>query len=319
MANALQLSGFSGSQIALIRNTVAKDCNDQEFNLFFEAAKAYGLDPFRKQISALVFNKDKADKRQMAIIVSRDGYRVIAQRCKNYRPASEPAAIEYDKELISPANPKGIVKATVKLWQQDNTGQWFPVIGEAYWDEFAPMKDAADEYDWVDTGETWPDTGKPKKKKVPRGDSFKAVDGNWARMPVVMITKCAESQALRAGWPDQFGGVYAEEELHRAEADLTAADIVAQEAENSRIARIGGHGVLFSFDPSGVLENVPVGQAADRCVEFVGRSTQEEVYRWSIQNRAALAQFWAAAPGDALEVKKLLEKKLEGFRQGAAA
>lgn len=304
MANALQLSGFSGSQIALIRNTVARDCNDQEFSLFFEAAKAYGLDPFRKQISAIVFNKDSAKKRQMAIIVSRDGLRVIAQRCRNYRPASEPAQIEYDESTKGPTNPKGIVKATVRLWQSDAKGEWFPVIGEAYWDEFAATKD-----EWGEDPET--------RERRPTGR--KTLDGNWAKMPVVMITKCAEGQALRAGWPDQFGGVYAEEELHRAEADLTAADIVAQEAENNRIARIGGMGVLFSFDPSGVLENVPVGQAADRCVEFVGRSTQEEVYRWSVQNRAALAQFWAAAPGDALEVKKLLEKKLEGFRQETAA
>lgn len=301
MANAVQMSGFSGSQLALIRNTVAKDTNEQEFNLFMEAARAYSLDPFRKQISALVFNKNKPDKRQMAIIVSRDGYRVIAQRCRNYRPASEPAQIEMEDGLRSPTNPKGIVKATVRLWQQDSRGEWFPVIGEAYWDEFAAVKD---EFGENEEGK-WKPTGR------------QTLDGNWGRMPIVMITKCAEAQALRAGWPDQFGGIYAEEEMHRAEVDLTASEMVAQEEEKSRAAKIGGRGILFTFDGTGVLENVPDGAAADRCAEFIDTHTADEVYRWAIQNRAALAQFWSSQPGDALVIKRQIEAKTASV--GAAA
>lgn len=304
MTNALQLSGFSGSQLALIKKTVAADCNDDEFSLFMEAARAYGLDPFRKQISAIVFNKNHEEKRKLAIIPSRDGLRVIAQRCRNYRPASEPAQIEYDPELKGPTNPKGIIKATVRLWQRDASGEWFPVIGEAYWDEFAPV-----ENEWAFNQES--------RKREPTGRQ--AVSGNWAKMPVVMITKCAEGQALRAGWPDQFGGLYAEEEMHRAEMDMTAAEIVAKEAENARAARIGGRGILFSFDPSGVLESVPDGKVADRCFEFIREATSEEVYRWSVQNRAALAQFWASSPGDALDVKKQIEAKVKEFSPGAAA
>jgi hypothetical protein len=117
---------------------------------------------------------------------------------------------------------------------------------------------------------------------------------------------------LRAGWPDQFGGAYAEEEIHRAEVDLTASEVVAREEERTRAAKIGGMGILFSFDPSGVLENVPVGGAADRCSEFIAISTPDEVYRWAIQNRASLAQFWSAHPGDALAIKKLIEEKTSG-------
>ena len=303
MTTAIQLSGYSPAQIALIKRTVAKDTNDDEFNLYMEACRAYGLDPFRKQISALVFNKNKPDKRQMAIIVSRDGYRVIAQRCKNYRPASEPALIEYDEALKGPTNPKGIARATVKLWQQDSRGEWFPVAGEAYWDEFAAVKDEWGE----DQSGKWKPTGK------------QTLEGNWARMPVVMITKCAESQALRAGWPDQFGGVYAEEEMHKAEMDLTASEMVAKADEEQRMARIGGRGILFNFDPNGVLENVQPGALADRCMEFIRENDAEAVYRWSIQNRVGLQQFWAAAPADALEVKKAVEAKTASMaREGAA-
>ena len=299
MANALTLSGYSASQISLIRQTVAKDCDDREFNLFFEAARAYGLDPFRKQISALVFNKHKADKRQLAIIVGRDGLRAIAARCGDYRPASEPAQIEIDPDAKSPTNPKGIVKATVRLWKSDKRGEWFPVSGEAYWDEFAAIKPEFSE----NTEGKWRPTGNS------------TLEGNWARMPVVMITKCAEAQALRAGWPEQFGGLYAEEELHRVEAEMTAADVVAKEEERARLERTGGaNALIIGFDPStGVMERVPLGQVADRCLEFLSTADPETAERWSVQNRVALQEFWARAPADALEVKKALEPKLRAF------
>lgn len=299
MASAL--ANYNGAQIALMRQTVAKDCDDREFNLFFEACKAYGLDPFRRQISALVFNKNKPDKRQMAIIVSRDGLRVIAQRCGNYRPASEPAHIEYDPDLKGPTNPKGIVRATVKLWQQDSRGEWFPVAGVADWDEFAAVKD-----EWAEDPET--------RKFRPTGRQ--TLDGNWGRMPVVMITKCAEAQALRAGWPDQFGSLYAEEEMHKAEIDLTAAEMVAKEEERARMEKIGGKdAVMFAMSPTGPLERIPVGKVADRCLEFIANSDPETVYRWTETNRESLRDFWSRSPSDALAVKQAYEPKLAEFQK----
>lgn len=304
MANALQLSGYSASQIALIRQTVAKDCNDSEFNLFFEAARAYGLDPFRKQISALVFNKDRGDKRQMAIIVGRDGLRAIASRCGDYRPASEAAQWVTDAALVSPVNPAGLVSCAVRLWKADKRGEWFPVHGEAYWEEFAPIKD-----EW----------GGPKGDRQKTGN--KTVDGNWQKMPRVMLQKCAEAQALRAGWPEQFGGLYAEEEMHRVEAEMTASDIVASEAERARLEKIGGaHALMMSFNPAtGVMERVPLGKVADRCIEFIEQSEPEMVELWSVQNRVALQELWARAPGDALEVKKVLEPKRAAFAEATRA
>ena len=168
MATAIQASGFNAAQLRTIKHTVAADTNDLEFDLFLEACRSYGLDPFRKQIHAVVYNKDKADKRKMSIIVSRDGLRVLAQRCKDYRPASDPARIAYDEASRGPTNPKGIVSATVTLWKQDNRGEWFPVIGEAYWDEFAPV---TDEWAW----------DQAQNRRAPTGK--KTVEGNWARMP----------------------------------------------------------------------------------------------------------------------------------------
>lgn len=37
----------------------------------------------------------------------------------------------------------------------------------------------------------------------------------WAKMPETMIKKCAEAAALRMAFPDELGGIYAEEELQK--------------------------------------------------------------------------------------------------------
>ena len=312
--NAMTSFDMSGRQIALVKDTIAKDCNVDEFNLFMEAARSYGLDPFRKQIMPLVFSKNNAAKRRMSIIVSRDGLRVIAQRCKNYRPASEPAEIVFDDALKGPANPKGIALARVFLWQQDARGDWFKVVGEAYWDEFAPLSYPANAYNYEETGETWPD-GNPKKTKTLKPGAVQQLDdsGNWARIPIVMITKCAEAQALRAGWPDQFAGVYAEEEMDRAKAiDLTASEIVAAEAEQSRMKAIGAaEAVPMTWGDGWALEMIPLGQFGDRVAQYVRETDPATLVKWRDANRIGLQQFWAKQPADALELKKLIEAKTE--------
>lgn len=304
MATAIEASGYNAAQLRTIKHTVAADTNDLEFDLFMEACRSYGLDPFRKQIHAVVYSKDKPDKRKMSIIVSRDGLRVLAQRCNDYRPASEPARIEYDDGSKGPANPKGIVSATVTLWKQDNRGEWYPVIGEAYWDEFAPI---IDEWAWDDA----------KGKRAPTGK--KSVEGNWAKMPIVMITKCAESQALRAGWPDQFGNIYSEEEMTRLAVDQTATETLREMERAEREARIGGHGVLMVFDDAMKLEKVPMGNIADRCLEFVKQATPEEAHAFRIRNENSLREFWAHSPADALAVKKALDAKESQMKIGDVA
>lgn len=298
--NAITTFGLTSGQLSLVKTTIAKDCNHDEFNLFMEAAKSYGLDPFRKQILPMVFNKNARDqsKRRLSIIVARDGLRVIAQRCKNYRPASDKAEWETDPTLAGPLNPKGLISCTVYLWQQDSRGDWFKVKGEAEWDEFAPI------------AEEWADNEQGQRR--PTGKRTLDTSGNWAKMPKVMLEKCAEAQALRAGWPEQFGGIYAEEEMDRAKVlDLTATEIVDAEAEERRMIAIGAQdSITLTWGDGWALENVPIGQLADRAAEFIRDTEPDVLTKWRDANRVGLQQFWAKSPNDALAIKKLLEAKL---------
>ncbi|MGQ3294233.1 MAG: phage recombination protein Bet, partial [Shinella sp.] len=228
--------------------------------------------------------------------------RVIAQRCGDYRPASKPPEYERDKELISALNPQGIVSATVYLWKQDQkSGDWYEVAGQAFWDEFAPVSE-----EWVYDQ----DAGKRK----PTGKKVLDSSGNWCRMPRLMIAKCAEMQALRAGWPEQFTGLYDEAEMDRAKVlDLSASEIVDHEREETRLKAVGAKdAITVTWGDNWTLENVPVGQLADRAMEFIKNEPADKVSKWRDANREPLREFWARNPGDALEVKKALEAKIAG-------
>jgi hypothetical protein len=191
----------------------------------------------------------------------------------------------------------GIGCARVQLWQQDNRGDWFPVVGEAHWDEFAPIKD-----EWEED----PTTGAFRRS----GRQVLENQGGWARMPRLMITKCATMQALRAGWPDQFGNIYAEEEMDQARAlDQTASELVEKQREQNRLIAIAGKDAITVFWGDAALENVPIGEFADRVLAWMIDRQPEEISHWATANREPLRLFWAKAPSDALELKRIIEAR----------
>jgi phage recombination protein Bet len=291
MNNAVALRrDLTPPQMTLARNTIAKDCNGEEFNLFIAVAQRTGLDPLRKQISAIVFNKGNAAKRQMAIITNIDGLRVIAARQGDYRPMDTAPVIIYDEALKGPTNPLGIDYAQVQCWKRYGT-DWFPIIGQAYWVEFAPCKD-----EWVNGQKT--------------GAQYLAE--NWAKMPRLMIAKVAEAQALRRGWPEDMSGLYEQSEMDRSIIiDATATEIVEQHAEQEREKRIGGgQRAYFVFASGGAIETIERGQIADRIASWVESASAEDVKGFKLRNAESLKQFWAWEPSDALAVKKMMEDKI---------
>lgn len=69
---------FNSEQLDLLKATIAKGTTDHQFKLFTEVAQRTGLNPFAKQIYAVVRNG------QMTIQTGVDGYRLIAQRTGEY-------------------------------------------------------------------------------------------------------------------------------------------------------------------------------------------------------------------------------------------
>lgn len=307
-------SAYSGRQLQLIQHTIAKGLNAPEFDLFMTLAQHTGLDPFRKQIYPLLFSADDEKKRRVVNITSIDGLRAIAFRSKRYRPDEDEPDFTYDPEAKGPANPLGIVRARVCVFIRDaDADDWRRVPGVAYWDEFAPIiEDGEGGSRWEDTGEVWADSGKPKKRKVAIGEVVRKVDdkGNWAKMPRLMLAKCAEAQALRKAFPEDLSSLYEASEFDRTRAtiDLSPSEYVEVQGVEDRLARIGGAGgILFQLSPAAPLETIPLGKIADAIMD-AGRDFDLTQLRWfESANQQPLREFWARSQSDALAVKKYLE------------
>jgi phage recombination protein Bet len=313
-------AGFSAAQVALIKNTVARDTNSDEFDLFVSVARNTRLDPLRKQIMAIVYSKDDAAKRKMSIVTGIDGLRAIASRSQRYRPDEEEPLFTYDEKLIGPANPLGLVKAVVKIYIADaqRDGGWRAVSGVAYWDEFAPIKDEVEGgFDWEDIpGQFWPDSNKPKKRKVPRvagAAMIRQLDtsGQWGKMGRLMLAKCAEAQALRKAFPEDLSGLYEYSEMDQATAVLTPSEMVEATQVDERLLRIGGPGgILFQFWPNEPLESVGLGQIADKVMSAARDMGGTKQLDWfESVNQQSMREFWARAKTDALAVKTFLEER----------
>lgn len=311
--------------IKLARRTAFRDTNDDEFNQAVAFCREKNLSPMSGQLFAFVFNKDEPKRRNMVIVTSIMGYRAIANRAGNYMPG--PAKAFFDDSAKDPlTNPRGIVRAEASV-EKFIHGGWKSLTEEVLWESFAPIIKSAPEedYEWIDTGEVWPDSGKPKKKKrLRQGAEVQLIldpsKPGWIRQGDVMLKKCPEAQACRRCWPEDLSGLYVEEELHRSQVidgeytDLTPSEIVARIDTENRIERIGGPSLYAVFDDAGTLESVPMGKFFDRVDAHTKALAPAAVALFVDRNKVGLQAFWAYNKNDALELKKILES-----RSGAVA
>lgn len=296
MRGALADATSDARALQLIKRTIAADTNDDEFELFIATARGLKLDPRRRQIYAVVYNKKDPKKRKMSIIVGIDGFRTVAARTGDYRPDDEEPRYEYDPALKGPLNPLGLVKATAKVWKHSH-GAWHPVVAAAYWDEYAPID------------EEWAEDEKTGKRK-PTGK--KKLGGKWPAMPRLLLAKCAEALCLRKAWPDDFSNIYAEEEMDKSTIELSAVEMITEAEREDRKALLGGPSIVVDWcDGDGALSSVPVGQFADRVMERLQSMSPDEVQIFQDRNRVGLREFWAHSKGDALELKEKMEAKAQ--------
>lgn len=276
---------FNDKQISLIRRTVAKDCDPAEFDQFIHICRAVRLDPLRRQIYCFVFNKNDAAKRQMTIVTSIGGYRSIAERTGAYRPDDQ--APRFTMSEKSNTNPLGIERCEVSVFKHSH-GEWFPVVGEAWWDEYVPLN--------------YEKTGIDLKKQ------------GWIKMPRIMLAKCAEANALRKAWPDDFAMLHAEEEMDRAHVlDMTASELADTAEADAKLALIGGKNALtVDWCDGSKLERVSEGTFCDRVLAWANDNDRcaTELRAWFQRNEASRAEFKARHGGEYLSFMKYFEHRL---------
>lgn len=195
-----ELQTWSPERVSLIQRTIAPTVTKDEFDMFIERCKQTGLDPIARQIYAISRYDKQVGGNKMTIQVSIDGMRLLAERSGKYAGQVGPLWCDEDmqwKEVWLSSKPPLAAK-----------------VGVIRSDFNEPLFAVAKYSSYVQTGKD------------------NQVYGLWAKMPDLMLAKCAESLALRRAFPAETSGFYTREEMGQAENEVI---VEAEVSEGPRL------------------------------------------------------------------------------------
>lgn len=200
-------ASFTEEQRRLITDVLVKGGSPTEVAFFFQVAERLKLDPFKRQIHAMKRWDGTLRREVLQFMVSIEGLRSIACRCKTEDGKDAYAGSSKPKFTYKDDAKKHLHSAEVTILKIVQ-GEPREFTAEAFYDECVQMRNVYD------------GQGQNKQKIGEEPNSM------WEKRPHGQLGKCAEAAALRKAFPEETGGAYIEEEFnedaHYAEERIKA-------------------------------------------------------------------------------------------------
>jgi phage recombination protein Bet len=207
-------SGWTETQKAALAQIGLDKAPDADLSVFLHYCQRTGMDPFTKQIYMIGRWDGKEQRTKYTIQMAIDGFRIIAERSRQYIGQTEPLWCGPDgvwRDVWTFAEPPVAAKIGVL-----RHGWPAPTYAVAHFKEFAAKY----------------------------GNSLTAM---WQQMPANQIAKCAEAAALRKAFPHDLSGIYIPEEMEQADQIQVPESLAKMEPEpdpidwDARIVEVEGN------------------------------------------------------------------------------
>ncbi len=247
-----QAVAFAPDEIKILKETIMPGATDAELSLFGKVCAQTGLSPFARQIfpvSRMVWNRDiQAEEKKWSFQTSVDGFRLVAQRSKEYEGQTVAQWCGEDgiwKDVwFSQDFPKA---ARVGVYRKNFRE---PLYAVAVWDSYV-------------------------QKYLNKKTNKETIGNMWSKMPELMLAKCAECLALRKAFPQELSGVYSTEEMAQADSTPPAPGVIPATYGQPEHHNDEGEYILpFGYAVNGSQLK---GMSIDRIVNKIGVADTENM------------------------------------------